>query len=78
MKPFNTIQFGRDFGWLAMTAMLVIPPSVRAQQWQATVGAQSPDMGRQAMAFLPMRFGSTRAIASLGRSIRMRSTPCPS
>jgi plastocyanin len=32
---------------------LLIPPSVRAQQWQATVGAQSQDKGRQAQAFLP-------------------------
>jgi plastocyanin len=38
--------------WLAVAAMLVIPASARAQ-WNAKVGAQSKDLGHQALAFLP-------------------------
>ena len=44
--------------WMAagtlLLATLVAPQVARAQwQWNATVGAQSPDKGRQALAFLP-------------------------
>jgi plastocyanin len=53
MKPFNSIKFPCNFRLLAMMAILVMAPSVRGQSWQATVGAQSKDMGRQANAFLP-------------------------
>ena len=35
---------------------LLIFPSVANAQWQATAGAQSEDMGRQALAFLPNEF----------------------
>jgi plastocyanin len=39
---------------LAVLASLAIPQAVRAQQvWKATLGAQSKDMGKQAIAFLP-------------------------
>ena len=42
---------------MALSAVLVslaIPQGVRAQQiWRATAGAQSKDMGKQAIAFLP-------------------------
>jgi plastocyanin len=53
MKPFNSIQLPCNFRLLAMMAILVVAPSVRGQSWQATVGAQSHGMGRQAQAFLP-------------------------
>jgi plastocyanin len=36
-----------------LTIGLAIPPMSHAAQWRATVGAQSSDMGHQAMAFLP-------------------------
>jgi len=51
MKTFGlTGIFAICFGMLASS--LLSPPAVNAQ-WQATVGAQSQDMGRQALAFLP-------------------------
>jgi plastocyanin len=40
--------------FLAVLVSLAIPKAVRAQQvWKATAGAQSKDMGKQAIAFLP-------------------------
>jgi plastocyanin len=40
--------------WLvALCAAAVFSQAVRAQSWQATAGAQTPDKGRQALAFLP-------------------------
>ncbi len=41
------------FRWMAIVAVLVIPQVLQATQWQATVGAQSKNKGRQALAFLP-------------------------
>jgi plastocyanin len=38
--------------WLLL-AGVVVPVSVQAETWQATVGAQSEDKGRQVVAFLP-------------------------
>jgi plastocyanin len=38
---------------LAVLAGFSIPQAVRAEVWQATVGAQSKDMSKQAIAFLP-------------------------
>jgi plastocyanin len=46
----------RHLPWALILAVLVliVPSAVQAQQlWQANVGAQSPDQGRQAFAFLP-------------------------
>ncbi len=42
-------------GWMLLLAVLIVPQIVQAQfrQWHATVGAQSKDKGRQALAFLP-------------------------
>jgi len=43
-------------GWILLLCALVAPQGSRlhaAQQWQATVGAQSHDKARQALAFLP-------------------------
>jgi plastocyanin len=38
--------------WLLAAALVLFPPSLHAQ-WNASVGAQSGDMARQALAFLP-------------------------
>jgi plastocyanin len=38
--------------WLLAAALVLLPPSLHAQ-WNASVGAQSGDMARQALAFLP-------------------------
>src|SRR6266700_3005112 len=38
--------------WLLLTALMV-PVSIQAQTWQAAVGAQSVDKGKQVVAFLP-------------------------
>jgi len=37
---------------LFLAALVVFPPLLSAQ-WNATIGAQSPDLGRQGLAFLP-------------------------
>src|ERR1700680_1989101 len=39
--------------WALVLAVLTVPQAGRALEWRATVGAQSNDKGRQAMAFLP-------------------------
>jgi plastocyanin len=52
MIAFNSIRFSAMLRWMGVLAVLIVPQLVLAQ-WQATVGAQSADLGRQAMAFLP-------------------------
>jgi plastocyanin len=39
--------------WLGIFALLIVPQVVQATQWQAKVGAQSRNKGRQVLAFLP-------------------------
>jgi plastocyanin len=39
--------------WALVLAVLTVPQAGRALEWHATVGAQSGDKGRQALAFLP-------------------------
>jgi plastocyanin len=39
--------------WMVALAILVLLPEAARAQWHATVGAQSADKGRQALAFLP-------------------------
>jgi plastocyanin len=41
------------FGSVALAVLSLVPCSPAQQTWRAKVGAQSPDMGRQALAFLP-------------------------
>jgi plastocyanin len=54
MKKFNAIRFPNAFLGLVALAVLSYPLTVDAQQnWHAKVGAETPDMGRQALAFLP-------------------------
>lgn len=44
----------RKLIWLVMFgASIIFSQVIQAQSWQATAGAQSPDKGRQALAFLP-------------------------
>ena len=52
MKPFTSIRFSILFGYVLMLTVLIAPQTVQAAAWQATAGAQSNDMGRQALAFL--------------------------
>lgn len=50
--PHSSLRF--LFPCLLALALLPAPPRAAAQQtWQAQVGAESPDMGTQALAFLP-------------------------
>src|ERR1700746_297051 len=39
--------------WMLLFAVLIVPQVLWGDQWSATVGAQSGDKGRQALAFLP-------------------------
>ncbi len=52
MKALNSIRSSAVLRGTLALAMLVFPSVVQAQ-WRATVGAQSHDQGRQALAFLP-------------------------
>jgi plastocyanin len=53
MKPFNSIRLSIILGCMFLVAVLITPQLVRGATWQATVGAQSDDHGRQGLAFLP-------------------------
>jgi plastocyanin len=53
MKHCNVIRCVNILGLLAL-ALFALPLNTCAQQkWSAQVGAETPDMGRQALAFLP-------------------------
>ena len=51
---------------LFLAALVVFPPLLSAQ-WNATIGAQSADLGRQGLLFCQTRCGFTRASPSPGR-----------
>lgn len=54
MKGIKTVLRKPTFALLLAFALLALPRFAQAQQtWKATVGAQSKDMAKQAMAFLP-------------------------
>jgi len=54
MRNFNAVRFPQVFLGLVAFAALSFPCAVVAQQnWHAKVGAETPGMGRQALAFLP-------------------------
>src|ERR1700676_3323175 len=53
MKPFDSLRSPSRLRWFLTVAALVVPHVVQAQSWQATVGAQRSNKGRQALAFLP-------------------------
>jgi plastocyanin len=54
MKNLNAIRFPHVLLGLVALAVFSFPRAVEAQEnWHAKVGAQTPDMGRQALAFVP-------------------------
>src|SRR5579864_2246655 len=54
MNNFSAIRFPHVLVGLVALAVLTLSQTVAAQQnWQAKVGAETPSMGRQALAFLP-------------------------
>jgi plastocyanin len=50
---FRSSWFLAVLHWMLLLAVLIVPQAGRALEWHATVGAQSGDMGHQALAFLP-------------------------
>ena len=52
MNPFTSIRFSTVARCLLALALWIAPQAVQAATWQATAGAQSSDMGKQALAFL--------------------------
>jgi|RhiMetdeSRZDD1v2_1073273.scaffolds.fasta_scaffold133373_2 plastocyanin len=53
MNSFASIRFSTVARCMLALALLIAPQSIQAEAtWQATAGAQSSDMGRQALAFL--------------------------
>lgn len=52
MNPFTSIRVSALARCMLALALVIAPPAVQAATWQATTGAQSSDMGRQALAFL--------------------------
>jgi plastocyanin len=52
MNSFASIRFSAVARCMLALALWIVPQAVQADTWQATVGAQSSDMGRQALAFL--------------------------
>lgn len=53
MKTFGPLQSTIFFCCACVLAAFMAQPLVHAETWKATVGAQSHDQGRQALAFLP-------------------------
>ena len=53
MKPFNSILSSTIMRCMLPLAALMIPEALHAATWQATVGAESDNLGRQGWAFLP-------------------------
>ena len=57
MTAFNSVPLSRIFRSGIFISMFVLAllsfPEIAQAQWQATVGAQSESLGRQALAFLP-------------------------
>jgi plastocyanin len=52
MSPFTSIRFSAVARCLLVLVFFTAPPAAQAATWQATAGAQSRDMGKQALAFL--------------------------
>jgi hypothetical protein len=59
---------------VVMLAFAAATPAVQATEWHGKVGAQSEDMGRQGLAFLPNEFWVHVATASPGHLPQLRST----
>jgi plastocyanin len=52
MIAFNFTRFSATFRWTLALSLLIIPQLAQAQ-WQVSAGAESPNRGSQALAFLP-------------------------
>jgi plastocyanin len=52
MIAFNFIRFSATLRWILGLTILLIPQLVQGQ-WQSRVGAETPNRGSQALAFLP-------------------------
>ena len=52
MNPFISIRLSAVARCMLVLTLLIAPQTAQAATWQATAGAQSSDMGRQALAFL--------------------------
>lgn len=50
---YSTKRFSIAFTLFAGLAMCALPPTAQSEDWKAAVGAQSKDMARQVIAFLP-------------------------
>ena len=61
--------------WALVLAVLIVPQAGRALEWHATVGAQSGDKGRQALAFLPNEIWIHAGDSIDWRSTSTRSIP---
>jgi len=53
MRPSNATLLSTIIRRMLPLAGLIVPQAVQGATWQAIAGAQSADMGRQALAFLP-------------------------
>lgn len=54
MRAWNCVRFSAVLRWMAAAVIIVsIPEMTQAREWHAAVGAQSHNMGRQVLAFLP-------------------------
>ena len=53
MKSLNSTPLSTIASCMLLLAALSVPQAVQGATWQAIAGAQSADMGRQALAFLP-------------------------
>ena len=53
MKTKNSNLFSTITQCGLLLVVLILPQATQAKTWQATAGAQSNDLGRQALAFLP-------------------------
>jgi plastocyanin len=53
MRPLNATLLSTIIRRMLPLAGLIVPQAVQGATWQAIAGAQSADMGRQALAFLP-------------------------
>ncbi len=54
IQIFRSTRFSALVRWTSLLTILIVPAVVRGGQlWNATVGAQSNDKGRQALTFLP-------------------------
>src|SRR5215831_15319755 len=93
MKSLDVVQMMKYYTRALLLVVVLAFPLSTFGQWQAKVGAQSPDclvggdsdlklasgcQAYQAMAFIPNRFGFIRTTASPGRALPTKVTRSPS